>query len=155
MYRKVTHLEFRAIEVFMAFVQYRRTQTWFSGVEISEPLYKGKPSDGDKRIVTVWQGSKNIFHQKLAVHFFHVEEFGGWNINGLIFAGKSMQPLVGPYDWQQAYRGGQRYDADYSWKFVPVRFDGRYFKDYDLSDSAQNEEFTQACKGRFPHVLPS
>jgi hypothetical protein len=155
MYRKVTYLESRAVEAFLAFVQYRCTQCWFNGVEIGQASYKGKPSDGDRRVVTIWQGSKSSYHQKLEVHFFYVEEFGGWNINGFIFSGTSHEPGKGDYKWLQAFRGGRRFDNTYSWHFVPARFDGRYFQNYDLRETDQNDEFTQACKGRFPRLLPN
>lgn len=149
---KVTYLESSATEVFFAFVRHVRTQTWFSYVELSKATYSGKPTDGDRRTVTIWQGSKNSCYQKLEVHFFYNSDFGGWNLNGVIFSGVSVIPDEGIVEWSQAFRGGPRHDDPYTWSFTPVRYDGRYFRDYQLSDPAENEEFANACKKRFPRT---
>lgn len=152
MYGKVTYLESRAIEVYFGFVQHIRTQRWFSHTEIDKAKYRGKPSDGDRRTVTIWQGSKNNYHQKLEIHFVYVEEFGGWNLNGVIFSGSTPDAEDQSYEWSQAFRGGERYGQENLWKFVPVKFDGRYFVDYNLRDASENEEFELACKRQFPRT---
>lgn len=151
MFHKVVHLESLALEVYFNFVRYICTQTWISGIDVSQAQYRGKPSDGDRRTVTIWQGSKNSYHQRLEVYFFYHQEFGGWNLNGVIFAGNTVENE----DWSQAFQGGPKHDDAYTWRFTPVRFDGYYFQDYDLRDEAQNEEFNLACKGQFPRALAS
>ncbi|MFH1295360.1 MAG: hypothetical protein ABIH84_02165 [bacterium] len=143
MFRKVTRLEFLAIEAFFAFVRAVRTDNWISGIETG-PAARGKPQDGDDRIVTVWQGSKNSLHQRLEIHFFYLEEEGGWNIQGMIFAGRTINGKGAITDWSQAFRGGPSIRDGFTWRFVPMNYDGQYFR--DIKDP---EEFERIYKKYF------
>lgn len=137
MFTRIKHLQWKGLQVFLAFAEAVETNNDISGVEQAPWPYGNKePYSGDRQEVIVWQGRADNYHQRLHVTFCYHEDYG-WYPERLEFAGRMCRAPQPEDVWSKKFRVYQRQLPNKEYVFIPETYTNDEW--LDMTPSEQKE----------------